>query len=121
MKQITQFFFGRWESDFYKIENRSISEIKTGYYLEILKKQVKQWNYLEALKNITKNGEDVPHLEITEVVLVQSNIVNKYYQLDSRILYIFVPNKSFGESLDITLKNFIFLETFHSEFSYNEV
>ena len=40
-----------------------------------------------------KNGENVPHLEITEVVLVHCNIVNNDYQQDSRVLYIFVPNK----------------------------
>ena len=39
-----------------------------------------------------KNGENVPHLEITEVVLVHCNIVNNYYQQDSRVLYTFVPN-----------------------------
>ena len=43
-----------------------------------------------------KNGEDVPHLEITEVVLVHFDIVNNDYQQDSRILYTFVPNRPFG-------------------------
>ena len=43
-----------------------------------------------------KNGENVPHLEITEVVLVHCNIVNNDYQQDSRVLYTFVPNKAFG-------------------------
>ena len=33
-----------------------------------------------------KNSENVPHLEIAEVVLVHSNIVNNDYQQDSRIL-----------------------------------
>ena len=43
-----------------------------------------------------KNGENVPQFEITEVVLVHCNIVNNDYQQDSRVLYIFVTNKSFG-------------------------
>ena len=34
-----------------------------------------------------KNGENVPHLEITEVVLVHCNMVNNDYQHDSRVLY----------------------------------
>ena len=38
-----------------------------------------------------KNGENVPHIEITEVALVHCNIVNNDYQQDSRVLYIFVP------------------------------
>ena len=51
--------------------------------------------------NKDKNGENVPHLEITEVVLIPCNIVNNDYHQDSRVLYTIVPNKSFGEDLDI--------------------
>ena len=61
-----------------------------------------------------KNGENVPHLEITEVVLIHCNIVNNDYQQDSRVLYTFLPNKLFGQLLDISPKNFIFLKTFNS-------
>ena len=43
----------------------------------------------------------VPHLENTEVVLVHCNIVKNDYQHDSRVLYTFVPNKPFGQLLDI--------------------
>ena len=63
----------------------------------------------------------VSHLEITEVVLVHCNVVNNDYQHDSRVLYKFVPNKSFVQLLDISPKNLIFLKTFNSEFSYIEV
>ena len=37
----------------------------------------------------------MPHLEITEVVLVHSNIVNNDYQHDSRVLYTFISNTLF--------------------------
>ena len=72
---------------------------------------------------ITKqgNGENVTHLEITKAVVVHCNIVSSNYQHDSRVLYIFVPNKSFGQLLDISPKNFIFLKTFNLEFPYIEV
>ena len=63
-----------------------------------------------------KNDENVPHLEITEVVLVHRNIVNNDYQQDSRILYTFVLNKPFGSLLEISLTNHIFLKTFNSEY-----
>ena len=78
---------------------------------------------LKVIKKIIKNenGENVPHLEITEVVLMHCNIVNNNFQKDSRVLYKFVPNKSFGKLLDITPKSFIFLKTFNSEFLYIEV
>ena len=72
---------------------------------------------------ITKDegGENVSHLEITEAVLVHCNIVNNKYQQDSRVLYTFVPNKSFDQVLDISPKDLTFLKTFNSEFSYIEV
>ena len=63
-----------------------------------------------------KNGENVPHLEIIELVLVHCNLVNKDYQENSRILYTFVPNKLFGSLLKISPTNHIFLRIFNSEF-----
>ena len=66
-----------------------------------------------------KNGENVPHLEITEVV--RCKIVNNDYQQDSRVLYTFVPNKPFGSLLEISPTNHIFLKTFNSEFQTIEV
>ena len=68
-----------------------------------------------------KNGENVPHLEITEVVLVHCNIVNNDYQKDSRALYTFVPYKPFDSLLEISPKNHIFLKKFNSEFQTIEV
>ena len=64
---------------------------------------------------ITKvgNGENVPYLEIIEVVLIHYNVVNSYQQ-NSRVLYRFFPNKSFGQLLDISPKNFVLLKTFDS-------
>ena len=64
-----------------------------------------------------ENGKNVPHLEITEVVLINYNIVNDDYQLDLIVLYTFVLNKSFGQLLNILLKSAIFLKTFNSKFS----
>ena len=42
-----------------------------------------------------KNGENVPHLEITEVVLLHCNSINNDYQQDLRILYIFLQINHF--------------------------
>ena len=61
------------------------------------------------------------HLEITEVILVHFDIVNNDYQQYSRVLYKFIPNKSFGQLLDTSLKNFMLLKTFNLEFLYIEV
>ena len=68
---------------------------------------------------ITKdnNGENVPHLEMTEVVLVHCGIVNNDYQQESRVLYTFAPNKPFNSLLEISITNHIFLKTIGSEFN----
>ena len=74
---------------------------------------------LRSTKNkITKHksDENVPHLKITEVVLVHCNIANNDYQQNSRVLYTFVPNKSFGSLLEMSPTNHIFLKTFNSEY-----
>ena len=63
-----------------------------------------------------KNAENVPHLEIVELVLIHCNIVNNNCQQNSRILHTFVPNKPFGSLLEILPPNHIFLKTFNSEF-----
>ena len=63
----------------------------------------------------------MPHLETTDVVLVHYYVVNNGYQHDSRVLCPFIPNKLFGQLLDIFPKNVIFLKTFNSEFSYIEI
>ena len=75
----------------------------------------------ESTMTKDKNGEDVPNLEIFELVLVHCNLVNNDYQQDSRILYTFVPNKPFGGLLEISPTNYIFLKTFNSEFQEIEV
>ena len=48
-----------------------------------------------------KNGENVPNLEIAEVLLVHCNIVDNNYQQNLRVLYTFTPNKSFGQLLNM--------------------
>ena len=73
-------------------------------------------NLLGSSKSIVtknKNSENVSRLEITEVVLIHCNIVNNDFQQDSRLLFTFVPNKSFGQLLEISPKRFIFLRIFH--------
>ena len=103
-----------------KTKNRVTFKSKNGYSLEILTPETMK--LLRSTKNkITKdkNGENVPHPEITEVVLVHCDIVNNDYQQDSRVLYTFVPNKPFGSLLKISPKNHIFLKTFNSE--YDEI
>ena len=82
-----------------EIENRIIFKIKNGYSLELLTPEtMKLLGSNENKITKDKNRVNVPHIEITEVVLVHCNIVNNSYQENSRALYTFVPNKRFGSS-----------------------
>ena len=80
-----------------KIEKRITFRIKTWCYLKFLTLETMElFGSTKNKINKDKNGENVSYLEIIEVVLVLCNIFNNDYQQDSRVLYTFVPNKSFG-------------------------
>ena len=92
-----------------KIENRTTFKIENGYYFELLTPEtMKLLGSTESKITKDKNGENVPHLETTELVLLHCNLVKNDYQQDSKILYTFVPNKPFGSLLEISLTNHIF-------------
>ena len=79
-----------------EIENRITFRIKTGHYLDLsIPKTMKLFGSTKSKITKDKSDGNLPHLEITEVVLVHYNIVNNDYQRfkSSRILYTFVPNK----------------------------
>ena len=100
-----------------KTEHRVTFKIKNGYSNELLTPEtMKILGNTKNKKTKNRNLENVPHLEITEVVLIHCNIVNNDYQQDSRVLYTFVPNKPFGSLLEISPTNHIFLKTFNSEY-----
>ena len=66
-----------------KVENRSTFKIKTGHHLELLTTETMKLLRSTENKIIKdKNGKNVPHLEITKVVLVHCDIVNNDYQQD---------------------------------------
>ena len=84
--------------------------MKARYYHELLTTEtMKLLGSTKSKITKSKSGENVPHLEITEVVLIHCNVVNNSYQQSSRVLYTFVPNKSFGYQLNISPENVIFL------------
>ena len=71
----------------YKLENRIMFKIKKGYYLQLLVPEtLKLLGSTKSKINEGKNGENVPHLEITEIVLIHCNIANNDYHQDSRVL-----------------------------------
>ena len=68
-----------------------------------------------------KNGENVPKLEPAEVALVHCSLVKNDYQHASKVLFSFVPNKKFGQLLNISLYVFTMMNTINTEFSSVEI
>ena len=96
--------------------------IKTGCHLDFLTSEtMRLLGSAKSKINKGNNGGNAPYIKIAEVIYVHCNIVSNNYQHNSGVLYAFIPNKSFGQILDISPKNFIFSKTFDSEFSYIEV
>ena len=75
-------------------------QVKAGYDLKLLTPEtIKLLGSSKYKINKDKNVENGSHLEIT----------NNDCHRDSRVLYAFVPNKAFGQLLDISPKNYMFL------------
>ena len=103
-----------------KIENRITFKIKNGYSLELLTPEtMKLLGSTENKITKDKNCQNVPYLEITDVAVILCNIVSNDYEQDSRVFYMFVPNKPFGSLLEISQIKHIFLKIFNSE--YDEI
>ena len=104
-----------------KIKNRIVFKIKTGYKLELLSPEAMRL-LGSSKKDIDqdKDGEIVPKLESVEVVLVHCNLVNNNYQQASKVLFTFVPNKHFGQLINISPHSLVMLNTTNTEFSYTE-
>ena len=105
-----------------RILNRVAFKMKSGVSLELMNDATKR--FLGSSKSVITgeiNGDLVPKVETVQTVLIHCNLVNNDYQHDSRVLYAFVPDKSFGQLLSTSPSDFIWLKTFKSEFSYIEV
>ena len=68
-----------------------------------------------------KNSEKVPKLESAEVVLAHCNWVKNDCQHSSKVLFSFVPNKQFGELINISPNSLTMMNTVNTEFSYVDV
>ena len=78
-----------------QIEKRITFKIKNEYYLELLTPEtMKLFGSTESEITKDKNGKNVPHLDITESVLVHCNLVNNDYQQDSRIFHTFFSEQT---------------------------
>ena len=68
-----------------------------------------------------KSSKNVPKLESAEVVLVHCNLVKNDYQHTSKVLFSFIPNKQFGQLINILPHSFTMMKTVNTEFSFVEV
>ena len=100
-----------------KVKNRIAFKIKNGYKLELLTPETMK--LLGRTKNVVdkdKSGKNVPKLESVEVVLVHCNLVKNDYQHASKVLFNFVPNKKFGQLLNISPHVFTMMNTINTEY-----
>ena len=105
-----------------KIKNRITFKIKTGYKLELLTPEtMKLLGSTKKVVDKDKNGENVPKLESVEVVLVHCNLVKNDYQHTLKVLFTFVPNKEFGQLINVSPHAFTIMNTINTEFSSAEV
>ena len=96
--------------------NRLVFKIKDGYKLELrMPETMKLFGNTKKLIKKT-NGENIPSLELAEVVLVQCNLVDYQYQQKSVVSYTFTPDKSYGYLLNVEPSNVMFLKTYNTEF-----
>ena len=99
-----------------KIKNRIVFKIKTGYKLELLTPEtMKLLGSTKKDVDKDKNGENVPKLESVEVVLVHCNLVKNDYQHTSKVLFTFVPNKQFGQLINISTYSSTMVKTVNTE------
>ena len=105
-----------------KIKNRIVFKIKTGYKLELLTPEtMKLLGSTKKDVDSDKNSENVPKLESVKVVLVHRNLVKNDYQHSSKVLFSFVPNKHFGQLINIHPNTLTMMNTINTEFSFVEV
>ena len=104
------------------INNRIVFKIKTACKLKLLSEETMK--LLGSTSNVIdadKNSENISRLENVEVVLVHCNLVNNSYQQHSRVLFIFVLNKHYGQLISISPHSLVLLKTMNMDFSEIEI
>ena len=105
-----------------KIKNRIVFKIKTGNKLELLTPEtMRSLGSTKKDVDSDKNSENVPKLETVEVVLVHCNLVKNDYQNTSKVLFSFVPDKQFGQLVNVSPHSLTMMNTVNTKFSFAEV
>ena len=104
-----------------EVRNRLNFKIKTGYKLELLTKETQKILGDGPLIDKDKNSDNVPQLDKVEYVLLHCNLVENNYLQNSKFLYEFVPDKSFGQLISVRPPEFIQCKTRDTNFDYTEI
>ena len=100
------------------INNRLVFKIKDRYNLELQTPEtVKLFGSKNKLIDKTKNGKNVPNLEMVEVALVQCSLVDNKNQQNSEVLDTFMPNESYAYLLNVEPSNLVFLKIYNPKFN----
>ena len=98
-----------------RIKNRMVLKVKTEYKSELIPETMKLLGSAEKDVDKNKDGENVPKLESVGVVLVHCNLVKNDYQHTSKVLFTFVPNKQFGQLINISPHSLTMMNTVNTE------
>ena len=96
--------------------------MKTGYKLELLIPETMR--LLGSTKKDVdkdKDGANKPKLESIEVVLFHYNLVKNNYQHTSKVLFTFVPNKQFGQLINISPHSLTMMNIVNAEYFSVEI
>ena len=105
-----------------EIKIRIVFKIKTCYKFELLTPEtMKLLGSTKKDVDLDKNSENIPKLESGEVVLVHCHLFKNDYQHTSKVLFSFVPNKQFGQLINISPHSLTMMKTINTEFSFVEV
>ena len=102
-----------------RILNRVTFRIKIGY--KLLTNETLRLLGDGPIIDTTKNGENIPKLEIVRNVLVFCNLVQNVYLEDSKLFFSFAFNSRFGTLLSITPQVLKYCDTVDSIFDYIEI
>ena len=105
-----------------KIKNRIVFKIKTSYKFELLTPETMKLLGI-GIKKVDKNKDEekITKLESVEVVLVHCDLVKNDYKHTTKVLFTFVPNKEFGQLINISPHSLTMMNTVNTEFSSAEV
>ena len=103
------------------VRNRISFKMKTGYNLELLTSEAKKLLCDGPIIDKDKVGKNVPQLDQAQYVLLHSKIVQNDYLQNSKLLYGFVPDKTFGQLISVKAPAFIQCKTSDTTFDYIEI